>query len=103
LFLWQDDAGALCRFQLCYDLGHDEHALTWIRDTSETTHHSVDDGEEPGEYGASPILCAARHAPPPELAERFRAVGDSIPQSERELILRVLTEAAACAGGQRRG
>src|SRR4051812_39799865 len=71
LFLWQDEKEAMCRFQLCYDLTGDEHALTWVRDTNALTHHSVDDGEEPGEYGASPILCEARKPPPPELSDRF--------------------------------
>ena len=103
LFLWEDTAGAPCRFQLCYDRGDDEHALTWVRETNTLDHHSVDDGERSFRHGASPMLCAARQAPPQQLAERFQAVSEAVPPVVRELVLRVLAEAAACAARAPRG
>jgi hypothetical protein len=96
LFLWQDKAGEPCRFQLCYSLGYNEHALTWIGQTNTVAHHFVDDGKTPGAYGGTPMLCAPRQAPPPELGDRFRAVSDAVPPAVRKLVLEVLAKAAAC-------
>ena len=97
LFLWDDEFGALCGFQLCYDRGYDEHALTWMRESTTLTHHAVDDGERSFRHGASPMLHKAQQAPPRHVAERFCAASDSIPNIARDLIQRVLAEAPACA------
>ncbi len=44
LFLWYDDEKEIIQFQICYDKGPDEHALTWHHQQG-LGHHSVDDGE----------------------------------------------------------
>ena len=44
LFLWYDEDENIIQFQICYDKGPDEHALTW-NNKNRLTHHSVDDGE----------------------------------------------------------
>jgi len=45
LIVWCDDAGAPIGFQLCYDVGRKEHALTW-RPEYGYTHNAVDDGDD---------------------------------------------------------
>ena len=45
LFVWLDEDESIVRFQLCYNKGQSEHALTWTRDQG-FSHHAVDDGEE---------------------------------------------------------
>ncbi|MBF8297255.1 MAG: hypothetical protein HW389_3800 [Bacteroidetes bacterium] len=44
LFVWSDNKGDIASFQLCYNKGRDEHALTWKRPSS-YYHQRVDDGE----------------------------------------------------------
>ncbi len=57
LIVWCDEQGAPVGFQLCYDLGREERALTWKPETG-YTHDFVDDGESgaPTAYKGSPIL-----------------------------------------------
>ena len=44
LYFWEDEAGEIVKFQLCYKVGG-EHAFTW--DVIEGfSHHRVDDGEQ---------------------------------------------------------
>jgi len=47
LIVWCDEAGAPLGFQLCYDLGRTERALTWMPETG-FEHNLVDDGEGGG-------------------------------------------------------
>ncbi len=44
LYVWYSDNDIICQFQLCYDKGPKEKAVTWEQDKS-IVHHSVDDGE----------------------------------------------------------
>jgi hypothetical protein len=57
LIVWCDDAGAPIGFQLCYDLGRTERALTW-KPTTGFQHNFVDDGESGGPLRpkGSPVL-----------------------------------------------
>jgi len=56
LFVWFSPSGSIIGFQLCYDKGPNEKALTWFRD-SEFSHERVDDGESiPYHYKMTPIL-----------------------------------------------
>ncbi|MCG8325691.1 MAG: hypothetical protein MI673_09245 [Thiotrichales bacterium] len=45
LFVWLDEHNQIIKFQVCYNKGKDEHALTWETEAG-FTHHAVDDGEE---------------------------------------------------------
>lgn len=73
LFVWTDDKGAIMSFQLCYDKGHDEHALTW-KDPSTYVHQRVDDGEShPGRSKATPILLADGIFNFKKIADRFKS------------------------------
>ena len=44
LYVWYDDNDAIVQFQICYDKGPGEKALTWTRDGG-FVQHAVDDGE----------------------------------------------------------
>ena len=44
LFLWYDENDNLIQFQICYDKGPNEHALTWHYQRG-LVHYAVDDGE----------------------------------------------------------
>lgn len=44
LFVWYDNNDEILQFQICYDKGQGERALTWHREKG-LLHHAVDDGE----------------------------------------------------------
>ncbi len=44
LFIWSDEDKSIIQFQICYDKGPNEQALTWHHQHG-ISHHSVDDGE----------------------------------------------------------
>ena len=44
LIVWYDKDMAITGFQLCYDKGREEKALTWRRDSG-YSHNKIDDGE----------------------------------------------------------
>jgi hypothetical protein len=66
LFVWQDAAGALARFELCYGRDADERALVWL-------------GE--GRYFHDGAPGAATDVP--ELLRRFERAGAGLPEGMR--------------------
>lgn len=44
LYVWYGEDGAIVQFQLCFDKGRREQALTW-RQGKDLSQHAVDDGE----------------------------------------------------------
>jgi len=70
LIVWFE-ADTILGFQLCYDKGKNEHALTW-KSSMAYAHNRVDDGEEnPGHYKATPILMADGSFDNRMIADRF--------------------------------
>ncbi|MDH3645326.1 MAG: hypothetical protein OER80_01000 [Gammaproteobacteria bacterium] len=58
LIVWQKRNGTVSRFELSFDKGMDEHALTW-KEGSGLKHYCVDDGENrPMRHKMSPLLGA---------------------------------------------
>ncbi len=57
LIVWLDDGDGVVGFQLCYDKGGDERALTWLPERG-FTHRRVDDGERGGDlaHKSTPVL-----------------------------------------------
>ena len=56
LIVWCDESGRPSAFQLCYDKGASERALTWTAERG-FCHMAVDDGERiRGKHKLSPIL-----------------------------------------------
>ena len=80
LIVWCDAAGAPMAFQLCYDKGRDERALTWDPSTG-LSHSAVDDGEsEPGlRYKATPVLAPDGPLEVQRVAAHFDAASTDVP------------------------
>ncbi len=56
LIVWSDKSGKIIGFQLCYQKGTEEKAITWLSNAG-FSHKSVDDGESrPGRTKMTPIL-----------------------------------------------
>ncbi len=71
LIVWLDEAGATIGFQLCYDKGLDERALTWT-EKSGFSHRRVDDGESmPEKRKRTPVLVPDGVVDAELLARRF--------------------------------
>lgn len=85
LIVWLDAGGTVDGYQICYDLGRGEHALTW-RARQGFTHDSVDDGESRKNGKMSPILVPDGAVPWGELVERFSAEGTSLEPELQELV-----------------
>ena len=80
LIVWCDHHGAPVAFQLCYDKGRSERALTW-EPTTGLVHSAVDDGElDIGmRYKATPVLEPDGPLDVPRVAERFRSASLGLP------------------------
>ncbi len=55
LIVWFSPKGAMKGFQLCYNRGPCEHALTWLEGKG-STHDRIDDGESWTRHKMTPIL-----------------------------------------------
>jgi hypothetical protein len=80
LIVWCDAAGAPVAFQLCYDKGRNERALTW-EPAIGLSHSAVDDGEsELGlRYKATPVLAPDGPLEVQRVAARFEAASADVP------------------------
>jgi hypothetical protein len=80
LIVWCDDHGAPVSFQLCYDKGRKEHALTWEPATG-LVHSAVDDGELHigSRYKATPVLAPDGPLDIPRVAARFAEASADLP------------------------
>jgi hypothetical protein len=94
LVVWLDQAGHVTGFQLCYDLGRGEHALTW-REAKGFVHSAIDAGDQTPLQNLSPILKPTTREPPwAKLAEKFDAHGASLDPALRRLVQEKLREQA---------
>lgn len=92
LIVWSDDAGTIVGFQLCYDAGGEQRALTWRRDFG-YTHHRVDDGEHrPGKVKATPVLVADGLFDRRAIATRFASASTDISPTIARFVLGKLLE-----------
>ncbi len=78
-------------FQLCYDKGRDEHAVTWNRDYG-FRHHKIDDGEVPGEAKRTPVLIQDGVFPKDPVLTRFEEASSDIDEEIRNLVLEKMSE-----------
>ena len=70
LIVWYHPEKTLQGFQLCYDRGHEERALTW-RAGEGYSHKRVDDGDVTGRVKMTPVLVPNGVLDSEEIAERF--------------------------------
>ena len=87
LIVWCDAAGAPVAFQLCYDKGRRERALTWEPGTG-LVQSAVDDGEfNVGmRYKATPILGPDGPLDIPRVAERFKTASAGLPRDIADFV-----------------
>lgn len=85
LIVWYDSVDAIEGFQLCYNLGGGEHALTW-RPQSGFAHSEVDSGSDGPFANRTPILTADGMVPWEELTQRFDGVSASLDPALRTLV-----------------
>ncbi len=86
LIVWYDAAEKIDGFQLCYDLGGGEHALTW-RPKVGFTHNAIDAGSEEGPFkNLTPVLVPVGSVPWAELVKRFAGSSASLEPPLRELV-----------------
>jgi len=86
LVVWFDQADQLEGFQLCYDFGRGEHALTW-RPVVGFAHSAVDSGDNPrGGSKRTPILIPDGNVPWEDLMARFAERSASLEPGLRQLI-----------------
>ena len=91
LFTWQDAAGAVTKFQLCYDVGRNERALAWSR--SEGTYHDgVDPGDAVGGHGQTPIFVHDGKFDSGAVVPRFRLEAETLPAELRDFVLAKMRE-----------
>ena len=63
LIVWYDVAGAVTGFQLCYDFGKGEHALTW-REGAGFSYSIIDSGDYSPFKNRAPVLEEIQGEPP---------------------------------------
>ena len=87
LYVWIGEDGDIVQFQLCYDKGHDEQALTWRSDTG-LSRHAVDDGEG-GIYRmkSTPILTGAELSGADGVRRTFIDAGQKLEHDLYQFIL----------------
>jgi hypothetical protein len=94
LVIWLDGRDAVSGFQICYDLGHGEHALTWRRGSG-FAHSGIDTGDQSPFSNQSPVLRTSRVDPPwTELVRLFEARSVGLEPAIRSLVLDRLVEQA---------
>ena len=87
LFLWYDDDKNLIQFQICYDKGPDEHALTWHHERG-LTHHSVDDGENRSfRMKSTPIMVSGSDFDANIIARQFEQLADNVDHKTVKFVL----------------
>lgn len=91
LIVWFEDSDVV-GFQLCYDKGSDEKAVTWHRDGG-VTHTHVDAGEDrPGSFKSSPVLTSSLPLETERVCEAFRSRAEDIDPATRRLVLDTLSD-----------
>jgi hypothetical protein len=98
LVFWFDAAHQVTGFQICYDLGHGEHALTW-RPGVGFAHAVVDTGEETPLKNQTPILTPEGDVPWQEIARVFDEQSDALEPELRRLVHDKLAERAGASAG----
>jgi hypothetical protein len=92
LVVWWDAAGQPSGFQLCYEQGGSERALTWHSEQG-FTHRAVDDGERRcGKHKAIPILLAEGLFDANPVAARFAAESAELPSEVADFVIQKLRE-----------
>lgn len=85
LVVWQNAAGAFEGFQICYDFGRGERALTWRPEVG-FEHNAVDGGDASPLANLTPILGAVTAVPWAEIEKRFGERAAGLEEELREMV-----------------
>ena len=86
LIVWLDEADAPVGFQLCYDKGRSERALTLTADGA-FSHTAVDDGEgRRNGYKETPILVASASFDAGRVGKLFSEASEQVPAPIAEFV-----------------
>jgi hypothetical protein len=97
VIFWFDADASVSGFQICYDFGEGEHALTWRRGLG-CVHHKIDQGPPGTERNLTPILVADGVAPWSRLLKTFEARNATLEPSLRSLVRQQLAAGAGHSG-----
>ena len=87
LFLWYDDDENIIQFQICYDKGPKEKALTWHHQNG-ISHHSVDDGENRTfRMKSTPIMLNNSEFDTEKIAARFEELAGNVEHKTVQFVL----------------
>lgn len=81
-------------FQICYNNGKAERALTW-RDGAGFAHNAIDSGSQSPMSNQTPILLPGGKAPWAQLRRLFEEVSDNLEPDLRTIIREKLAQGAA--------
>ena len=91
LIVWYN-ASEIIGFQLCYDRGIDEHALTWMRGQG-FTHRRIEDGESKGmQHKMTPILVPDGVVDISRVTKDFELQSEEIDAVVRGFVMKYLAE-----------
>ena len=96
LVVWLDRADRITGFQICYDLGHGEHALTWRAGTG-FAHSTIDTGDDSPFVNRTPVLEPDGNVPWSEIAHVFDDRSQSLDPVLRQLVHDRLAEQAGAS------
>lgn len=85
LVVWLQPDNTVTGFQLCYDFGHGEYALTW-RAESGFAHSVVDEGESSPLKNQTPVLEPDGDVPWRELVRQFDQRSATLEPRLRQLV-----------------
>ena len=89
LITWHE-AHEVTGFQLCYDKGRNEHALTWKRGEG-WTHRKIEDGEQNGaHHKMTPILVPDGILDLNKIRDKFAMASEGIDAELRAFVLRAI-------------
>jgi hypothetical protein len=91
LYVWYSDSNLIAGFQLCYDKGNFERAITWT-EQSGYSHMKIDDGEGPDTaYKMKPMLVIDGLFDNSSIADRFHHDGSKIEKDIFDFVYEKLT------------
>ena len=91
LFVWYEDR-EIFGFQICYDKGRQEHALTWRTDLG-WSHKAVEAGNEGTGFKGTAILVPDGEVPVTRIIDEFEVASQDLDPKVLQLIIDKLPEA----------
>lgn len=85
LIVWLDETSTVEGFQLCYDRGRRERALTWT-EAKGFRHDAVDDGESSPLKNQTPLFRKGGDFDGGEILRRFRSASALLPRTIAEFV-----------------